>query len=378
MAPGQDGVYLDYNAASPLRPEARAAVTAALTETGNASSVHGFGRAARQRVERARDRVAALVGAAPAEIVFTGSGTEANNLALAGAHGAILVSAGEHDSVLAAAPDATAIPLTNRGLVDLGRLAELLGRATAPALVSVMLANNETGVIQPLAEVIALAGTHGARVHCDAVQAAGKLPLDFAGLGVDLLSLSAHKLGGPQGVGALVVRDGYSLAPLLRGGGQERRRRAGTENVAGISGFGAAAEAARSNLDAMARIGDLRDSLESRIRTLCPTARVFGTEAPRLPNTSCLSMPGVPSGTQVMALDLAGVAVGAGSACSSGKVQASHVLRAMGVPDGEAESAIRVSLGWASRASDIDAFVAAWRALYSRRPAYRDPASSAA
>lgn len=382
MPAGSGSVYLDYNATAPIRPEAAAALQAALAAPGNASSVHGFGRAARKRVETARAQVAALVGAAPAQVIFTGSGTEANNLALnavpAGDAARILVSAGEHDSVLAAAPRAERIPLASDGRVDLERLAALLEAGPRASLVSVMLANNETGVIQPLAEVARLARAQGALLHCDAVQAAGKVALDMAALDADLLSLSAHKLGGPQGVGALVVRDGITLRPLLRGGGQERRQRAGTENVAGIAGFGAAAAMARRDLDQSAGLARLRDHLEAEVRALCPTVTVHGAAAPRLPNTACLSMPGVAAETQVMALDLAGVAVSAGSACSSGKVQASHVLQAMGVPEAEAGRAIRVSLGWASRAADIGAFVAAWSALYSRRSAQPDAVSPAA
>ena len=372
-------VYLDYNATAPIRPEAAAAVTRALEWVGNASSVHRFGRLARRTVEDAREAVAALVGARPAQVVFTGGGTESNNMALRGAGRArVLVSAGEHVSVLDAVESAEHIPLTSDGLVDIESLAGLLAADERPALFSVMLANNETGVIQPVAEVASLARAHGALVHCDAVQGAGRVPLDMAALGVDMLSLSAHKLGGPQGVGALVLGEGVEPAPLLRGGGQERRRRAGTENVAGIAGFGAAAEVAADALDDSSRLADLRDDLERRVRALAPEAVVFGSGVPRLANTSCLAVPGWPAETQVMGLDLAGVAVSAGSACSSGKVSPSHVLRAMGVDDAGAGGAIRVSLGWASEAPDVDRFVEAWSALYSRRAARAHADSPAA
>jgi cysteine desulfurase len=359
-------VYLDYNATAPVRPEAAAAVAEALAEPGNASSVHGFGRRARQRCEAARARVARLVGAAPVQVVFTGSGSESNNLVLRGTtRPRLLVSAGEHDSVLQAA-EAETIPLRADGRIDLEALAVLLEGDARPVLVSVMLANNETGVIQPMDEVVALARVAGALVHCDAVQAAGKIPIDFAALGVDAMSLSAHKLGGPQGVGALVLAEGLEPAPLIRGGGQERRRRAGTENLPGIAGFGAAAEAALDSLPQARDLERLRDELERRISALAPELRIFGREAPRLPNTSCFALPGVGAETQVMALDLAGVAVSAGSACSSGKVQRSHVLLAMGADEALAGSAIRISLGWRSEPRDVEDFLAAWHALYRR------------
>jgi len=360
-------VYMDYNASAPVRPEAAAAVAEALAQVGNASSVHGFGRLARGRIETAREQVAALVGARPDQVIFTSGGTEANNLALAGVgRPRILISAGEHDSVLQGAPGAEHIPLDRQGRIDLNALAGLLAADRRPALVSVMLANNETGVIQPLAEVVALARAHGALVHSDAVQAAGKIPLDMTTLGVDLLSFSAHKLGGPQGVGALALAEGVALGPLMRGGGQERARRGGTENLAGIAGFGAAAEAAAGDLQGAARLSALRDRLEQGLRDLAPELRVFGAGALRLANTSCFAVPGLAGETQVMALDLAGVAVSAGSACSSGRVRASHVLRAMGASEEEAASAIRVSLGWRSEAGDVERFLEAWGALYRR------------
>ncbi len=361
------GIYLDYNATTPLRPEALAALAAVAAETGNASSVHRFGQRARARVEDAREAVAALVGAAPSEIVFTRGGTEANNRALAGAGRArVLVSDIEHDSVLAAAPAAERIPVGPDGVVRLEALAALLAADLRPALIAVMLANNETGVVQPLAELVRLAHAHGALVHADAVQAAGKIAVDFAALGVDSLALSAHKLGGPQGVGALVVRSGLALAPAMRGGGQERGLRAGTENVAGIAGFAAAAEAARLGLSGYGRISLMRDRLEAGIGAHSPATRIFGRERTRLANTACFTMPGVASETQVIALDLAGIAVSAGSACSSGKVRPSHVLRAMGASEAEAASAIRVSLGWRTTDEEIERFIAAWGELYNR------------
>ena len=355
--------YLDYNATAPLRPEVAAAMNAAFELCGNASSVHRFGRLARRAVEDARETVAAVVDAAAADIVFTSGGTEANNLALRGSERPVFVSAIEHDSVRAARDDAGVIRVDQDGLVDLAHLEELLSAADAPALVSVMLANNETGVVQPIDQVVAVAKRFEALVHCDAVQALGKIPLSFATLDVDMMSLSAHKLGGPHGVGALILREGITPAPLLRGGGQERSRRAGTENIAGVSGFGAAS----ATVEVERLLEGLRDDLESRVRSAVPDAIIYGAASPRLPNTSCIGLPGVSNEVQVMTLDLAGVAISAGSACSSGKLTPSHVLQAMGADDAAAASAIRVSLGWRSSAADCDRFVEIWTALANRR-----------
>lgn len=366
-----DAVYLDWNATAPARPEAIEAVARVMAQVGNASSVHRFGRAARKIVEDAREQVAALVGADPANVIFTSGGTEANNLALRGCGDRrLIVSAVEHGAVLAPAllrdPRAVILPVDERGVVRLDALEQALRESEKPALVSVMRANNETGVLQPVAEVVELAHRHGALVHCDAVQAAGKIPFNIKELGVDLASLSAHKLGGPQGVGALVLREDMPLDAQNVGGGQERGRRSGTENVAGLAGFGAAAQAAREHLAEYARVAELRDDLERRTAIIAQDRRIVGAGAERLPNTSCLTMPGVKAETQVMALDLEGVAVSAGSACSSGKVSASHVLQAMGLPDEEALTAIRVSLGWSTTPADIDRFVAAWRTVFER------------
>jgi cysteine desulfurase len=298
--------------------------------------------------------------------VFTSGGTEANNLALAGAgRERVLVSAIEHDSVLKAVAAET-IPVDRRGVVELAALERLLAARAEPALVAVMLANNETGAIQPVADAARVAHVHGALLHCDAVQAAGKIAIDFKALGVDLMTVSAHKLGGPAGVGALIVADHVPLTARQRGGGQERGRRAGTENLAGIVGFGVAADIAAAELGTMAKLANLRDDLERRATAAVPGAILFGREAPRLSNTTCLALPGLSSEVQMMALDLAGVAVSAGSACSSGKVQASHVLRAMGADAATAGSAIRISLGWESSAEDVEAFLEAWCALAAR------------
>ncbi len=359
--------YLDHNATTPVRPEAADAVARALTQHGNASSVHRFGRLVRHTVDAAREYVAALIDVSPANIVFTSGGTEANNQALQGFGGPVLVSAVEHDSVTGARADAQVVDVDANGVVSIERLQQMLSQCDGPALVSLMLANNETGVLQPLRDVVHLAREYEALVHCDAVQAAGKIEMSFEDLGVDMMSISAHKLGGPQGVGALIVRDGLDPEPLLRGGGQERRRRAGTENVAGIAGFGVAARIARDKLDMFAGLAGLRDDLEARLRAATPDAVVHGADEMRLPNTSCIGLPDMTAEIQVMQLDLAGVAVSSGSACSSGKVAPSHVLRAMGQDDTSAQSAIRVSLGWNSNAQDVDRFVDAWTAMAQRR-----------
>jgi cysteine desulfurase len=369
--------YLDYNASAPVRPVVIDAMREALGRTGNPSSVHGFGRRARHALEEARESIAALAGVAPDRVILTSGGTEANNQALRSIAGPCTVSAVEHDSVLGAVPEALRLQVDGAGRIVLDGLTEQLERFR-PAMVSLMLANNETGVLQPVGEVAEIAGRYGALMHCDAVQAAGKVPLDMGRLGVDLLSLSAHKLGGPPGIGALVVRDGIDPVPLLRGGGQERRWRAGTENLSGAIGFGLACRLALEDTSFSARVGALRDELEARILKVAPAARVFGRDAARLCNTSCLAMPGVANQTQLMAFDLEGIAVSTGSACSSGKVGPSHVLAAMGVPEAEASSAIRVSLGWASKAADVDRFVEAWTRLFLRTRGGKERLSASA
>lgn len=362
-------IYMDHNATAPMRPEAIEVVAASLARVGNPSSVHRFGRLARRAVEEAREQVAAAIGALPAEIVFVSGGSEANNLALRGSgRPRLLASAIEHDSVLAAGA-VEIVPVDASGIADLAALDALLARDPRPALLSVMLANNETGAIQPVAEAARIAHARGAVLHCDAVQALGRIPLDVRALDADLVSLSAHKIGGPQGAGALYVRDGFPLASQIKGGGQERGRRAGTENVAAIVGFGLAATAATTEIEDMSRIAILRDRLEAGVKRLLPSVRVFADNVARLPNTSCFAAIGLSAETQVMALDLAGIAISAGSACSSGRVRASHVLKAMGADAETATSAIRVSLGRGNDAADIDAFLAAWGSLLARHAA---------
>lgn len=360
------GIYMDWNATAPLRPSALAAMTAALQEVGNPSSVHAFGRRARAWTDHAREAVAALVGAKSALVTFTSGGTEANNLALNARYGRpLIVSAIEHESVLRPARLAGAqiARVGRNGEIDVAHLSHLLDKAAEnhgrPAFVSVMLANNETGVIQPVAEIARMAKAKGAAIHCDATQAAGRIVVDINQLGVDYLTLSAHKLGGPQGIGALVLGGEVPVEPLVQGGGQERNRRGGTENVAAIAGFGAAAQDAALLAD-VDRIAALRDALEEELARFGLPLTVFGRSAARLPNTTCFASGTKTAETLVMALDLAGIAISAGSACSSGKVRPSHVISAMGFDAATAGSAIRVSLGWQNSMTDIDQFIAAW------------------
>jgi cysteine desulfurase len=359
-------VYLDWNATAPLRPEAQAAMIAAMGVTGNPSSVHAAGRAARRLVETAREQVAALVGVTTREVVFTSSGTEANMLALSPALGeTLLVSAIEHPSVRSGGRFAAAeeIPVTAAGFVDLVALARLLAGRARP-LVSLMLANNETGVIQPVAEVAAVVHAAGGLLHVDAVQGPGRMACDFKALGSDLMTLSSHKIGGPQGVGALIKRDGLLLDAQIKGGGQERGARAGTENVAGIAGFGAAAEAVQQGwAEEAARMAVLREKFEAGIKAVAPKAVIFGVEAARLPNTTLFSVAGMKAETAVIAFDLEGVAVSSGSACSSGKVAPSLVLAAMRAPEALARGAIRVSLGYATSDEDVGTILKAWEKL---------------
>lgn len=374
--------YLDYNATVPVKPDVLARVAEVLGIGGNPSSVHRAGRLARAAVDQARDAVADLVGAEPEQVLFTSGATEANTLAIrslaagavraqrAAAAARILISAIEHDSVVGAAYAAglpvEEIPVQATGIVDLAALERMLG-AGGPAVVVLMLANNETGVIQPVAAAAALAHSVGGWLHCDAVQGPGRVPVDFAALSADTLTLSSHKLGGPQGVGALVVRHLSLVSPQFVGGGQERGLRAGTENVAGIAGFGVAARLSANDLLLSNEISVLRNDLEAALQQVAPDVQVFGAGAERLPNTSCFALAGIAAETQVIALDLAGVAVSTGAACSSGKVRTSRALRAMGAPADIADCAIRVSLGWNTRRADIDRFLGAWSELIDRR-----------
>jgi cysteine desulfurase len=368
-------VYLDWNATTPLRPEAKAAMAAAWDISGNPSSVHVEGRQARRLIEEARADIAAAVGARPQDVVFCSGGTEANALALtpglrrsAGRPvGRLLVSAIEHASVLSGgrfpADAIGTIHVTPSGLVDLGHLRGLL-KDGPPALVSVMLANNETGAIQPVTEIAAIVHEAGGLLHVDAIQAFGKISFDIKSMEADLVTLSAHKIGGPKGAGAVVLAEEvHGLEPLLRGGGQELGRRAGTENVAGISAFGAAAKAAMAALEGEAvRLRGLQNRLEDGLKQTNGMI-VFSSDVQRLPNTALFSAPGLKAETAVIGFDLAGIAVSSGSACSSGKVQPSHVLAAMGFGRELAQGAVRLSLGWSTSETDVDLALKAWRKL---------------
>ncbi len=378
--------YCDHNATSPLRPACRDAMAHALTIGGNPSAVHAAGRAARAVIEDARDAVARLVGAKSDQVIFTSGATESNALALAGAiEGALtegdkpvritrlFVSAIEHSSVLKSAQrlaERTAglrfeiLPVTADGVLDTEALRVALREGKGRTLVAVMAANNENGVIQPVAEISRLCREAGALLLVDAVTAAGKMELDFALC--DYLTLSAHKMGGPQGSGALMLGDGVPFAPQLVGGSQQKGLRAGSENLSGIAGFGAAAKAVLANDGERARIAGLRDDFEKKLKAAIPGAVVFGENAPRLPNTSNAALPGVSGENIVIALDLDGVAVSSGSSCSSGKITPSHVLSAMGVDAALAGAALRVSFGWNSTAQDADAVVASLIRLNQR------------
>ena len=387
-------VYLDWNATAPLRPEARAATVEALEAIGNPSSVHAEGRVARRVIEQSRAEVAGLVGAEPRNVLFTSGGTEANMLALSPATGArtdgvpcghLLVSAIEHPSVMAGgrfvATSVEQVPVTAAGAIDLAALEHSLARLTREGirrpLVSLMLANNETGSIQPVSQAARITHAAGGLLHVDAVQAVGKIPCDINALGADLLTLSGHKIGAPKGVGALVKRDeALHLEPLIKGGGQERGVRAGTENVTAIAGFGAAAAAARAGLEReRVHAAALREKLEAGLRAISPDVLIFGAEAERLPNTTLFTVAGLKAETAVIALDLEGVAVSSGSACSSGKVTPSQVLAAMGVPPPLARGAIRVSLGPTTSESDIERFLEAWIKLVQSLTNRRDIAA---
>ncbi|MBU2083295.1 MAG: cysteine desulfurase [Alphaproteobacteria bacterium] len=367
-------IYADHNATAPMRPEAREAMLAALDlGATNPSSVHTKGRAARAVVETARTQVGGAIGSRAADVIFTGGGTEADALAVQGVVDALegrctlIVSAIEHEAIAKSAAHSGALIqtayVTTAGIVDLedlrARMADWDSEAHGMPVLCLMLANNETGIIQPVAEAAAIVREAGGLTICDAVQALGKIPVNVGLLGVDYLSVSAHKIGGPQGVGALWHRAGAPLKAILYGGGQERSLRSGTENVAGIAGFGAAVEAAVRDLSKYAALAKQRDAMEARLKAEGDVV-VIGEESPRLAGTSNFARAGFRAETQVMALDLAGVCVSAGSACSSGKVKRSVVLMAMGASDALAESAIRTSFGWNSEPADFDGVANAW------------------
>lgn len=372
-------IYADYNATAPVRPEAKAAMMAALDVGANPSSVHGPGRAARKLLETARAQVAVAIGARAQDVIFTSGGTEASALAVNGVVAqldgkcTLLVSAIEHEAVMknagyAGVPVET-VYVTADGVLDLDwlrqRLADWDAERDGTPILAVMIANNETGVVQPVAEAATLVREAGGLTHCDAVQGLGKIMVNVNLLGVDYLALSAHKVGGPQGVGALWARSGAPLKPVLFGGGQERSLRSGTENLSGIAGFGAATEAAIRDMPKLQSLAAARDAMEAKLIAEAGVT-VFGAAAERLPQTSNFAIPGFRAETQVMAMDLGGVAVSSGSACSSGKVKRSLVLSAMGVSDELSDSAIRVSFGWDTQPADFDAVAEAWLSAAKR------------
>jgi cysteine desulfurase len=360
----KDRIYLDYNATAPLRFPALEAMNAVMAAPHNASSVHSFGREARKLIEDARVKVAALVNAPPAQVIFNSGATEGNNTVLKYfSNERILVSATEHPSVLEAAPHAEKIPVTEDGVINLLALEQLLSEKK-PALVSIMWANNETGVIQPVQQISELVKRNGALFHCDATQAAGRVPVDITG--IDFLTLSSHKLGGPQGVGALVLGLCGITPTLIDGGGQEKKARAGTENVAGIAGFGVAAAAAAMELPKRDIFTRMRDLLEFELLKINKNIVIHSRDVKRLPNTLLFSVPGTNSETLLMAFDLEGIALSNGSACTSGSVKASHVLKAMNVPDDLAAGTLRVSLGWNTKESDIEKFLKAFDKINAR------------
>ena len=362
-------IYLDYNATSPLLPDIRAAMAEVEALPLNASSVHSQGRKAKQLLEESRTVLANHFSAWPDEVIFTANGTEANNLALKGIEDRILmVAATEHSSVIEIAKVTTGavlLPVESNGLLDMAALEGALKQHEGRALVSVMLVNNETGLIQPIREIAALVHQYGGLIHCDAVQAIGKIPFDFTTLGVDMLTIAAHKVGGPVGVGALIAKNDVKLNPQMLGGGQEKRRRAGTENIAAIVGFAALIE----NLPDLSRLMPLRDKLEGEIFAISPNSRLISKGAGRVSNTISIITPGLSSELQLMHLDLAGMCVSAGSACSSGRIEPSHVLQAMGYSREEASSAIRISMGWQTTESEVDALISAWKKLVANAKA---------
>jgi cysteine desulfurase len=379
MSCRSEPVYLDHNAGAPMRPDVRDAMITVLQDAGNASSVHTHGRKARGRIEEAREAVARLCGAKARAVTFVSGGTEANMTALAPAWqdqgtpfylDKLFRSAIEHPSVVTGGRfpvmDQAVVPVDSHGVVDLGALEDLIKDA-APSLISVMAANNETGVIEPLSDIAALAEKYGHFFHVDAVQAAGRMPIDIEAWGADVITLSAHKFGGPQGMGAVVVRSTARVpAPLMVGGGQENWRRGGTENVSAIAGFGIAAKAALEDAADTSHFSALREKLEDGLRAVCPETVIFGEGTDRLVNTVCFAVPGIAAETALIAFDLERVSVSSGSACSSGKVSVSHVLTAMGVDEDTARGALRISMGWDTGTQEIERFLEVWPKIVDR------------
>ncbi|MGB1076766.1 MAG: cysteine desulfurase family protein [Bdellovibrionales bacterium] len=364
----QKRTYLDYNATCPIRPEVIEGVVFAMETLGNPSSIHQEGRQARKLVETARAKVSDLVGCSAKQVIFTSGATESNNMLLKGyaPHRRILISATEHSSVIRAGVKAELIPVHSSGLINLDALKALLEEDTRPVFVSIMAVNSETGVIQPIKEISALLSDYDSIFHTDAAQAVGRIPVYFPSMGVQFLSLSGHKIGGPQGIGVIVMENGTNPPTLIEGGGQERRQRAGTENVAAIHGLGIACEIALDNLEEFQKLGVFQSTLEKALKASNTDIVINGENAPRVANTTSLCLKGFDASTLLMSLDIEGIAVSTGSACSSGSVEPSHVLKAMGHSDSNAKSGLRISTGWATTQDDIDAFLKAWNKILER------------
>jgi cysteine desulfurase len=355
-------IYLDYNATAPLRASAKAALLEAYEQVGNPASAHTYGRHARSYVDHARRVIQGKLDAPGTRVIFTSGGTEANNLALRGLTDSVFISAIEHSAVRNAQEGAHIIPVSTDGIVDLQGMERLVQDAPRGSLVSVMLANNETGVIEPVQDVARLARQYGHFTHTDAVQAVGKLPISFRELGVDMMSISAHKFGGPMGVGALIVREDLQLNPIMRGGGQEFGMRSGTVPAPMIHALDVALVDAIEHMSDYEELGRLREKIE---KSISPPGVIHCQAAPRLPNTICVSMPGAEAQLQLMAFDLAGIAISVGSACSSGKVKTSSILKAMGVDETLASQAVRVSLGYNTTETEVDQFIEQWHKVYN-------------
>lgn len=365
-------IYLDYNATALMKPAVIEEMARVMAIGGNPSSVHAVGRGAKAILEQSRQTIGRMINCRPQKVTFTGGGTEANNIALkATGRDHIIIAATEHDSIAGIKDNFSGtvhcLSVDQNGKVSPEELTEALQDIPEKTLVSIMLANNETGVVQDIKTLAEITHAAGALFHTDAIQALGKIPVDFRALGVDMMSLSAHKISGPQGVGALVALEKIDIKPIIFGGGQEVGRRSGTENLAGIAGFAKAVSMVPKSLNVMDHLKEMRDRLEQEISRHAPDAVFYGASSDRLPNTTTILMPGVASETQVMAFDLDGICVSSGSACSSGKVKPSHVVSAMGARQDQALSTIRVSLGWQTTPQDVDSFIAAWIKLYDRK-----------
>ncbi|MBE2192252.1 MAG: cysteine desulfurase [Alphaproteobacteria bacterium] len=360
-------LFFDHNATTPIRPNALALAASVMGEVGNAASVHSFGRAANKHVETARRQIAEILDVSPQQIIFNSGASEGNNTILKGFSGQrILISAIEHPSIIECGVAAEKIPVTEDGVIDVVAFQDLLNHPTPPALVSVMLVNNETGVIQPVAEIARMAKAVGAMVHCDAVQAYGRIPFTRESLGVDFLTISSHKIGGTHGVGALIGAAGLQVPRLIEGGGQERRQRGGTVNVAGISAFGVAAVEACASLDSYQNLSVWRDRIELHVQQSSNRVRILGQHSPRVANTSMIVVTSASSETLLMAFDLEGIALSAGSACSSGSTKMSYTLTAMGIEPSPQLASLRMSLGYTTSEKDVEHFIKVWDKLSAR------------